>query len=88
LIDPASVTLVQGVTEESAYGGANLIVVGDSDLELGVVAPAASGAPGTPTSLREVAPPLFVARPSAESAEFDAYLAGLLASDEGGSAKA
>jgi len=87
LIDPANVTLVQGVTEESAYGGAHLIVVGDADLEHGVVAPAESGAPGTSTSLREVAPPLFVARPSAESPEFDAYLAGLLASDEGGSAK-
>jgi len=88
LIDPANVTLVQGVTEESAYGGAHLIVVGDADLEHGVVVPAASGAPVTSTSMREVAPPLFVARPSAESAEFDAYLAGLLASDEGGSAKA
>ena len=88
LIDPANVTLVQGVTEESAYGGAHLIVVGDADLEHGVVAPAESRAPGTPSSLREVAPPLFVARPSAESPEFDAYLAGLLASDEGGSAKA
>jgi hypothetical protein len=88
LIDPANVTLIQGVTEESAYGGAPLIVVGDSYLEDGEVPPAASGAPGTPVPLREVAPPLFVARPSAESAEFDAYLAGLLASDEGGSAKA
>jgi hypothetical protein len=76
------------VTEESAYGGAHLIVVGDADLEHGVVVPAASGTPVTSTSLREVAPPLFVARPSAESPEFDAYLAGLLASDEGGSAKA
>ena len=88
LIDPASTALVQSVTEESAYGGAHLIVVGDASLEHGVVAPGESGAPGTPASLREVAPPLFVARPSAESAEFDAYLVGLLASDEGGSAKA
>ena len=88
LIDPANTALIQGVAEDSAYGGANLVVVGDADLEHGVVAPAASGAPGTPMSPREVAPPLFVARPSAESEEFDAYLAGLLVSDEGGSAKA
>jgi hypothetical protein len=88
LIDPESVTLLQSVAEEAAYSGAHLVVVGDADLEHGVVVPAASGAPVTSTSMREVAPPLFVARPSAESAEFDAYLAGLLASDEGGSAKA
>ena len=88
LIDPANTALIQGVAEDSAYGGANLVVVGDADLEHGVVAPAASGAPGTPMSPRDVAPPLFVARPSAESEEFDAYLAGLLVSGEGGSAKA
>ena len=88
LIDPASSTLVHGVTEESAYGGAHLIVVADAELENEVVAPAAIAAPGTPSSLRQVAPPLFVARPRAESPEFDAYLAGLLASDEVGSAEA
>jgi hypothetical protein len=88
LIDPASSTLVHGVTEESAYGGAHLIVVADAELENEVVAPAAIAAPGTPSSLRQVAPPIFVARPRAESPEFDAYLAGLLASDEVGSAEA
>ncbi|MFM7782430.1 MAG: hypothetical protein ACKO8J_05055, partial [Candidatus Limnocylindrus sp.] len=73
--------------EESAYGGAHLVVVGGAELDHGVVAPDESGAPRRRTSLRVVPPPLFVARPKVESSEFDAYLAGLLASDEGGSAK-
>lgn len=87
LIDPANDAVVQAVAEESAYGGAHLVIVGDGVSDHGVVAPDESGAPRGRTSLREVPPPLFVARPKVESAEFDAYLAGLLASDEGGSAK-
>lgn len=87
LIDPESVTLLQGVAEEAAYSGAHLVVVGDADLERGEVSQVASSATGTAAALREVAPPLFLARPSAESPEFDAVLAGLLTSDEGGAAK-
>lgn len=88
LIDPESVTLLRSVAEEAAYSGAHLVVVGDTDLERGVVSPIASSATGTVAALREVAPPLFLARHSAESPEYDAVLAGLLTSDEGGAAKA
>ena len=51
-------------------------------------APVASASSGAPNAAREVAPPLFLARPSAESPEFDAVVAVLLTSEEGGSAKA
>lgn len=87
LIDPASIALTQCVAEEAAYSGAHLIVVGDAHLEAAVAPLGTTGAYGRPPSQREVAPPLFVARPNALSPEFDEYLAGLLASEEGGSAK-
>lgn len=88
LIDPASDALIQCVAEEAAYCGAHLVVVGDADLARGAPAPVASTSSGAPNAAREVAPPLFLARPSAESPEFDAVIAGLLTSEEGGSAKA
>lgn len=88
LVDPESVSLIESVADEAAYSGAHLVVVGDAGLEQGVVSAVASGASGTVISVRDVAPPLFLARPRSDTPEFDAVLAGLLTSDEGGAAKA
>jgi len=88
LIDPESLALQRGVAEEAAYSGAHLVVVGEVDLEAEAASHGTSGASGGLGAKREVAPPLFLARPSGERSEFDTLLAGLLAVEEGGAAKA
>ena len=76
LIDPLDAALVRQVAEDSAYAGAQLIIVaadsmaGEGSLQL----PAAGG--GSP-------PPLFIPRPQDESPEFDAVLVALAATDGG-----
>lgn len=88
LVDPRDAALVQAVAEEAAFGGAYLLVVADADLEH--LAPTQTGqrTPSASGSRREVAPPLFVARPAASTAAFDDYLVGLLVPGDGGSAQA